>query len=141
MQRYGLTVRWPFGVMTKRSVLHSLSYFVNSAGHLFPGRNVPRLLRALTDPKRRTRPFRPLRGRTFLRHAPFLTGSSGALRLRLCTDGPGNRCPAPAKGNGGGTQSSSMDFWFWRSSLWKSDPVFTLAMVAITALYSSLPSR
>lgn len=57
MQRYGLTVRWPFGVMTKRDVLHSLFYFVNSAGHLFPGRNVPRLLRALTDPKRRTRSF------------------------------------------------------------------------------------
>ena len=31
-------------------------------------------------------------------------------------------------------QSSSMDFWFWRSSLWKSEPVLTLAMVAITAL-------
>ncbi len=52
-----------------------------------------------TDPKRRTRPHRPLRGRTFLEQAAFLTGSFGALRLRLSTMVPKGDSTATANGN------------------------------------------
>jgi hypothetical protein len=52
-----------------------------------------------TDPKRRTRPHRPLRGRTFLEQAAFLTGSFGALRLRLSTMVPKWDSTATANGN------------------------------------------
>ena len=54
---------------------------------------------SLPDPKRRTPPYSPLRGLTFVKHAPFLTGSSKALRLRLSTDAPQPHSPAPATGN------------------------------------------
>ena len=36
---------------------------------------------SLPDLKRRTPPYSPLRGLTFVKHAPFLTGSSRGLRL------------------------------------------------------------
>ena len=40
----------------------------------------------------------PLRGPTFLKHAPFLTGSSGGLRLRHYTDAPQTDSSATANG-------------------------------------------
>lgn len=63
------------------------------------GDDVPRLFRTPPDPKRRTPPYSPLRGLTFVKQAPFLTGSSTALHLRLSTNAPQTDRPAPAKGN------------------------------------------
>ena len=69
-----------------------------SAGTTDSGDDVPSLLRTPPDPKRRTPPYSPLRGLTFVKHAPFLTGSSRALRLRLSTNAPESIVPAPANG-------------------------------------------
>ncbi len=63
------------------------------------GDDVPGLFRTPPDPKRRTPPYSPLRGLTFVKQAPFLTGSSRALHLRPSTNAPQTIRPAPAKGN------------------------------------------
>jgi len=54
---------------------------------------------SLPDPKRQTPPQSPLRGLTFVKQVPFLTGSSRWLRLTLLHDAPQSRSPAPADGN------------------------------------------
>ena len=54
---------------------------------------------SLPDPKRRTPPYSPLRGLTFFKQAPFLTGSSRGLRLRLSTMVPQRDSTATANGN------------------------------------------
>ena len=43
--------------------------------------------------------YSPLRGLTFVKHAPFLTGSSVGPSQRLSTNAPTNVSPAPANGN------------------------------------------
>ena len=76
-----------------------MNWLVASAGLTLVGDDVPRLLGTPPDPKRRTPPYSPLRGLTFVKHAPFLTGSSVGPSQRLSTDAPTNVSPAPANGN------------------------------------------
>ena len=74
-------------------------FFFASAGLGVWGDDVTGLFRTPPDPKRRTPPYSPLRGLTFVKQAPFLTGSSRALHLRPSTNAPESIVPAPANGN------------------------------------------
>ena len=79
----------------RRSVVYHIAYLVP----IYLGHNSYRLLQPSTDPKRRTPPQSPLRGLTFVKHAPFLTGSSKGLRLTPSANGPKHIGTAPANSN------------------------------------------
>ena len=84
------------------------------------GDDVTRLLGTPTDPKRRTPPYSRLRRLTFVKQAPFLTGSSVGPSQRLSTDAPQSRSPAPAKSNLSSNAGSNV---LGRANAWSENAV------------------